>query len=112
MAAPYLWGPPEEYKRRLGTDLNNVDTHTALLAEIYNQEYYNSTSGDMQTIQTVVSGGTYQNNLLIGKNVKMVFVDTALLTPTTDYTFDGATGTITFVNPLTDGVQLVINYTP
>lgn len=112
MAAPFIYGSPSWWKGRVGADPNLVSTDTALLLEIFNQVSYNSSPGDMQTIQTVVSGATYQNDILIGKQVKKVFVDTALLTPTTDYTFDAATGTISFGNTYTDGVQLVIDYTP
>lgn len=71
---------------------------------------------DMTQINGVTSGQTFQSDQLIGKNPNTLkvhydgFLKNGLLSDSPDYEFDGATGTITFLFAVTDGVVLLIEY--
>lgn len=71
---------------------------------------------DMTQINGVTSGQTFQSDQLIGKNPNTLkvhydgFLKNGLQSATPDYEFDGATGTITFLFAVTDGVVLLIEY--
>lgn len=106
MAATPIFGTPTQWG---GWVLN--DPVEKLLVEIYNQ-LYNSSSSDMISLYGTTDGtANLQDDLLIGKSVKAVWLDGVLLIPTTDYTVDAGTGTITFVNVPLTGLNVFIFYT-
>jgi len=110
MAATPLWETPEQWKARLGTDVDLIPPIEGLLAEIYNQ-LYNSSSSDMISLYGTTDGtADFVSGLLIGKSVKAVWVDGILL-DVSAYTSDPVTGTITFVNVPDTGLQILIFYT-
>ena len=109
MAATPIYYTPQQYE---DTEVGAFsDINTRLLLEIYNQ-LYNSSSSDMIALYGTTDGtADLQNDLLIGKNVQAVWLDGVLLIPTTDYTVDAGTGTITFINIPVTGLNVLIFYT-
>lgn len=71
---------------------------------------------DMTQINGVTSGQTFQSDQLIGKNPNTLmvhydgFLKNGLSSASPDYSFDGATGTITFLFTVTNGIVLLIEY--
>jgi len=112
MATTPIWFTPAEWKIREGaTNPNNISPTEAILLEIYNQ-LYNSSGSDMISLYGTTDGtADLQDDLLIGKSVKAVWLDGVLLIPTTDYTVDAGTGTITFINVPDTGINVLIFYT-
>lgn len=60
------------------------------------------------------TGQTFQDNRLLRKNLLNVFYAGQLLIPegetNEEWTFDGATGTVTFVNTITSGLCILLQF--
>jgi hypothetical protein len=109
MAVTPIYKTPAQYAASLGNGYKGPEI--LLLLEIYNQ-LYNSSSSDMISLTGTTDGtADFQDDLLIGKSMKAVFVDGILLTLTTDYTVNAATGTITFINIPVINLPVFILYT-
>lgn len=108
MAAP-KYGTPEQWKNDLLG--GNTDPVARLLLEIYNQSY-NATPTGMLPITAATDGtATYTNTNLIGATLNQVFVGGIGLDPATAYTFDDATGTITWTDTPDADIAIFILYT-
>lgn len=64
---------------------------------------------NMITLPFTTNGaGTYQNNALIGRTISAIFISSML--QTNEYSFDNATGTITWTNTPDTGIDGLILY--
>lgn len=108
MAATPIFRTPAAWGTSVGSSSDPV---IQLLVEIYNQ-LYNSSSSDMISLYGTTDGtAVLQDDLLIGKSVKAVWLDGILLIPTTDYSSDAGNGSITFVSIPVTGINVLIFYT-
>lgn len=108
MATP-IYGTPNFWYLRLGTDVGKVDPKEALALEIYNQLYGMATLNGTSSLAFTTDGtGSYTNTSLIGKTISAIFISSML--QTTEYSFDIATGVITWTDTPDTGIDGLILY--
>jgi hypothetical protein len=105
MAAP-LWLTPAQYKDDSIGDFK--DPVTRLLAEIYNQLYISSMASTTPLPFTTDGTGSYTNAALVGKTIVGIFISVML--QDSDFTFDDATGEITWADAPATGINGLILY--